>query len=205
MFKYIQKNIFLFISIFFLIVSLFLIYYFFIDKENYIVYDNKVTNYPENINTKLSTPESNLSVTSGISSINIYTENLEFNVIPVGVDKDGYIKTMNNANDIVWYERTGTDVSNMIIAGHSSWLGEKGLFLDSEFWDKGTELEVTFLNGKKEKFILTSKYKYIAEDTPNDVLDTEKGVYRVTVMTCIGEYVEGVGSKYRVYNVFTKK
>lgn len=120
-------------------------------------------------------------------------------VIPVGIDHEGKIEVMNNAHDLVWYERKGENVKNIIIAGHQGWKKERGILNDSHTWEKGSELELTFENGTKETFVLTYKYKYKPDETPLELMSTEEGDYRVTVITC------SVDGKERIYNVFYKK
>lgn len=140
-----------------------------------------------------------------IKSIEVEGKGINQEVYPVGVTEDGYIETRDNAEDLVWYEHYGEGVRNVIIAGHRAWGSKKGVLYESETWEKGTKVIITFSDGSIEVFVHTKKYKYRMEDTPIEIMDTENGEYRITIMTCTGEYVKGYGHLDRVYNIFEKE
>lgn len=140
---------------------------------------------------------------SNVKRIIINDKEINQEVIPVGVDSEGRVATADNAIDLTWYARTGDKVNNIIIAGHRDYTDGIGVLSGSELWGKGLRLEIEFENGTKETFELTHKYNYTPEETPSEIMNTETGEYRVTLITCVGEFIKGKGYENRIYNVFT--
>lgn len=140
---------------------------------------------------------------SNVKRIIIKDKSIDQNVIPVGVDDLGRVATANNAFDLTWYARTGENITNIIISGHRDYGKDIGVLSGSEAWDKDLELEIEFENGEKETFVLTQKYNYKPDETPSEIMNTETGEYRVTLITCVGEYIKGYGYEERIYNIFT--
>lgn len=140
---------------------------------------------------------------SNVKRIIINDKEINQEVIPVGVDSEGRVATANNAIDLTWYARTGDKVTNIIIAGHRDYTDGIGVLSGSELWEKGLQLEIIFENGTKETFELSHKYNYTPEETPSEIMNTETGGYRVTLITCVGEFIKGQGYENRIYNVFT--
>lgn len=136
---------------------------------------------------------------SGVEKININNKEIEQKVIKVGLNKKGEIFVPNNPNDIAWYEQVGKDTMNILLAGHRTWGSKKGIFYKSEFWEKGLTVELTFDNGETEIFELKEKYIYRPELTPEAIMNTSKGKYRLTLITC------SLDGEERVYNVFYLK
>ena len=178
------------------------------DSEE-VIYDNYTFSHAykqSTIQEKLSQPP--LQPThavhhSEVKRIKIKDKGIDQEVIPVGVDEYGRVATADNAVDLTWYARTGENITNIIIAGHRDYTDGIGVLSGSENWEKGLQLKLEFVNGEKEVFELTHKYNYTPKETPSDIMNTETGEYRVTLITCGGDFIRGYGYEERIYNIFS--
>lgn len=182
------------------------------EEKSSILAEERFINEEKEKKAKIDVIDESVTDTRGIHDskvkrISILEKDIDQEVIPVGVDDEGRVETLDNAHDLTWYARTGKNIKNIIIAGHRDWANESGYqvgkLFQSESWDKGLELKIEFENGKTEIFELTHKYNYKPDETPSEIMNTEEGDYRVTLMTCVGEYKQGYGYEERIYNVFS--
>lgn len=113
---------------------------------------------------------------------------------PVGLDNEGRVGTVPNAETVGWYKygpAPGAE-GNAILDGHRDWGGKLGSLRPIERLKLGEAVTIVFEDGSKQTFKVVSNNIYPLDDVPEDVMNL-KGEARLTLVTCSGKYVKAKG------------
>ncbi|MBM7573237.1 class F sortase [Aquibacillus albus] len=117
----------------------------------------------------------------------------EIPIEPVKTDQNGKMSVMDDPGVLSWYDTRGFDVKNIIISGHRDWKGELGVFYGMENWEEQKKFTLVMKNGEQRTFSLSSVREYKKDEVPESVMKLQSGENRVTLITCVGDFVEEDG------------
>ncbi len=157
------------------------------------------------------TPELTPSPTPYIKPVpvRIYfmTAEVSCEIVPVGLNENGEMATLDSATQAAWYEPGPApgEPGNALLNGHVRWKRKKGTFsvlLDAEV---GDEVAIEFADGNFKYFTMDSVETYHYTEIPDSVMDMS-GESRVTLITCLGDYNNNLGmSESRVVAVLHER
>ncbi len=133
--------------------------------------------------------------------VKIYFTSLEITteVMPVGINIEGEMATIDDAHIAGWYYNPNNPVSpgekgNAIIAGHVRWKGKVGDFSKiGELTDKD-DVVIEFDKGYTRTFRAVSNDIFPLNDYPDWVMKENSEDARVTLITCAGEFNHEIGT-----------
>jgi len=146
-----------------------------------------------------ATPEPTPSPTPYIqrAPMHLYFVNqqLDMEVLPVGLKEDGSMGTLNTHDQAAWYEPGPApgDDGNALINGHKSWKKQKGYFSVLPEMQEGDPIVFLHDNDEVRVFYVVSADIYPLAEVPEDVMKLS-GERRVTLITCEGEFDRGMGT-----------
>ena len=121
-------------------------------------------------------------------------------IYPVGVieegDRKGQMDTIDDPDVAAWYEPgyAPGELGNALINGHKSWKGKIGRF--SVLWDmkEGQRVAVEREDGSVLYFKVVSVDFYPYDDYPEEVMQIESDVAKLTLITCYGDFDHSAGT-----------
>lgn len=118
-------------------------------------------------------------------------------ILPVGVNADGAMDTVNDAHIAGWYSESASpgEEGNAIIAGHVVWKGKKGDFAILSKLKVDDEVVIEFREGYTRKFKVASNEEFPLDAIPEWVMKLDSGDSRVTLITCSGEFDTQLGTR----------
>ncbi|WP_410984243.1 class F sortase [Bacillus cereus] len=110
-------------------------------------------------------------------------------IFEVGVDDDGRMQTIADANSIAWYGKGAApgETGNTILAGHRDWKGDIGIFQYLEDIQLEEPVAITLEDGTTKTYLVAEKQSFYEEDVPSYVMSQE-GENRITLITCTGQF-----------------
>ena len=132
---------------------------------------------------------------------------LQAEIKPVGVTENNEMGTLDSAQDSAWYQfgPSPGEPGNALLNGHVRWKGEKGTFSILKEMKTGEEVVIEFDDGTFKYFIVDTLNTYLLDEVPASVMDL-KGESRMTLITCLGDYDQALGtSRSRVVAVCKEK
>ncbi len=141
--------------------------------------------------------------------VHIYftTAQVSCEIVPVGLNENGEMATLDSATQAAWYEPGPApgEAGNALLNGHVRWKRKKGTFsvlLDAK---EGDEVAIEFADGSYKYFTMDSVETYHYTEIPDDVMYMG-GENRVTLITCLGDFNNDLGmSESRVVAVLHEK
>jgi len=154
-------------------------------------------------NSKFSVFEENLDpILSKPEEIRIKSINLDLNLVPVGLDKDGIMETPSNWQEAGWYIRGGKpgETKNLIINGHyDTNTGVPAAFFNLSELKYGDVVEVKDKYGRIFTYkVVVLSYLDVKDPSRLDVLENEENKSTLTLITCSGDYLQGSGYNKRL-------
>lgn len=122
-------------------------------------------------------------------------QELDMDVLPVGLKEDGSMDTLDTHDQAAWYEPGPApgDDGNALINGHKSWKKQKGYFSVLPEMQVGDPVVFLHDNGEVRVFYVVSVNIYPLAEVPEDVMQLT-GERRVTLITCEGEFDRSMGT-----------
>lgn len=121
-------------------------------------------------------------------------------VLPVGVNSDGAMDTLDSHNQAAWaeYGPSPGEEGNAIINGHVRFRGKKGYFSILKDMEIGEEVAIEYNDGSVRYFKVRSVDTYYLYELPPTVMGLG-GDTRLTLITCLGDFNHDIGtSEHRV-------
>lgn len=159
-------------------------------------------------NTPSASPTATLEPTptpypyTRITPVTLYFLDAEVmtDIYPVGVieegDRKGQMDTIDDPDVAAWYEPgyAPGELGNALINGHKSWKGKIGRF--SVLWDmkEGQRVAVEREDGSVLYFKVVSVDFYPYDDYPEEVMQIESDVAKLTLITCYGDFDHSAGT-----------
>ncbi len=133
--------------------------------------------------------------------VKIYFPSFEISteVLPVGVNIDGEMATIDDAHIAGWYYNPNRPVSpgekgNAIIAGHVRWKGKVGDFSKIGELTAEDDVIIEFDKGYTRTFRAVSNDIFPQDNYPDWVMKEDSEDARVTLITCAGEFNREIGT-----------
>ncbi|MBR0025704.1 MAG: class F sortase [Clostridia bacterium] len=154
-----------------------------------------VTPTPEPEATPVPTPSPTPYVKQAPMHLYFVNQELDMDVLPVGLKEDGTMGTLDTHDQAAWYEPGPApgDNGNALINGHKSWKKQKGYFSVLPEMQEGDPIVFLHENGEIRVFYVVSMNIYPLKEVPEDVMQL-KGDRRVTLITCEGDFDRGMGT-----------
>ena len=142
--------------------------------------------------TNEPTPVAPIPVAISIPGLSVETA-----VIPVGVDDDGQVKIPQNIDRVGWYKfgaKPGTGIGSSVIVGHRDGRNYgKGAFYNLGTLKPGDSIAITTESGEELNYRVTGRESIVKKELPVRELFRESGQEVLTLISCSGNYVPGVG------------
>ena len=152
-----------------------------------------VTLEPES--TPAPTPSPTPYVKQAPTHLYFPNQKLDMEVLPVGLNEDGSMGTLDTHDQAAWYEPGPApgDDGNALINGHKSWKKQKGYFSVLPDMQVGDPIVFLHENGEVRVFYVVSANIYPLDAVPEDVMYLG-GERRVTLITCEGDFDRSIGT-----------
>ncbi len=143
--------------------------------------------------------------------VKIYFNDAEVSasIEPVGLTEDGAMDAVASATVAGWYEDGPSpgQYGNALIDGHVRWKGRIGTFSVLNDMQVGDEVVIEYEDGSFRYFYTQSVNVYLLEEFPPEVMATDEGGEpRLTLITCLGDYDQSIGtSRSRVVVVLREE
>lgn len=149
------------------------------------------------------TPEPTPYIKPIPTHIYFMTAEVSCEILPVGLNEDGEMGTLDSASQAAWYEPGPApgEPGNALINGHVRWKRKMGTFSVLLEAEVGDQVAIEFADGNYKYFTMTSVETYHYTEIPDSVMALD-GESRVTLITCLGDYNNSLGmSESRVVAV----
>ncbi len=118
-------------------------------------------------------------------------------VIPVGVDTDGQVRIPQNIDRVGWYKfgaKPGSGIGSSVIVGHKDGRNYgKGAFYNLGNLKPGDSIALTTESGEQLNYLVTGRESIVKKELPVRELFRESGQEVLTLISCSGNYIPGVG------------
>ena len=107
----------------------------------------------------------------------------------VALEDDGQLE-IPDETEVGWY-RLGSapgERGATVIAGHLSWNGQRGPFLELSQLELDAELRIELANGSARRYAVVERAQYPKLMLPADRIWTRTGPERLVLITCGGEF-----------------
>lgn len=149
----------------------------------------------ERIGTRVNAVE--LALTPSPIELDIPDLNIQATIVPVGVDQDGQVVIPEDIAQVGWYKfgaTPGSGQGSSVLVGHRDGRNYgQGAFFNLSSLEPGDTVTLRNAEDQVAKYRVTSRESTYKEELPMRELFRETGDEVLTLISCIGDYVPGVG------------
>lgn len=148
---------------------------------------------------RIGTPVTSVATVSVPSPIELGIPSLgvESEIVPVGIDQDGHVVIPEDIAQVGWYKfgaTPGSGKGSSVVVGHRDGRNYgKGAFYNLSALAPGDTVTLRNAEGEKTAYEVTGRETTYKEELPMRELFRESGAEVLTLISCIGNFVSGVG------------